>query len=152
MDVLLGEDESLPRNRIALICNKCRLVNGQAPPGVKRLEDLGRWRCGGCGAPNGEEIEAKRIVATIKEEAASSTEQLEPNARMSAVSRGNRLEDEGTRSNDEENESDITQYSEVSDEEKEPSEMVERVLEDDSKPDLPKPKRGRPKGSVKKKS
>ena len=50
MDVLLGEDETLPRARLALICSTCRLVNGQAPPGVKRLEDVGRWRCGGCGA------------------------------------------------------------------------------------------------------
>ena len=47
-DALLGEDETLPRARLALICNNCRLVNGQAPPGVKRLEDVGRWRCGGC--------------------------------------------------------------------------------------------------------
>ena len=50
MDALLGEDETLPTARLALICNKCRLVNGQAPPGVKRLEDVGKWRCGGCGA------------------------------------------------------------------------------------------------------
>lgn len=50
MDVLLGEDETLPGARLALICSKCRLVNGQAPPGMKRLEDVGKWRCGGCGA------------------------------------------------------------------------------------------------------
>ena len=50
MDVLLGEDETLPRARLALICSNCRLVNGQAPPGVKRLEDVGKWRCEGCGA------------------------------------------------------------------------------------------------------
>lgn len=50
MDALLGEDETLPRARLALICSNCRLVNGQAPPGVKRLEDVGKWRCGGCGA------------------------------------------------------------------------------------------------------
>ena len=49
-DALLGEDETLPRARLALICNNCRLVNGQAPPGVKRLEDVGKWRCGGCSA------------------------------------------------------------------------------------------------------
>lgn len=49
MDVLLGEDETLPGARLALICSNCRLVNGQAPPGVKRLEDVGKWRCGGCG-------------------------------------------------------------------------------------------------------
>lgn len=49
-DALLGEDETSPRARLALICDKCRLVNGQAPPGVRRLEDVGKWRCGGCGA------------------------------------------------------------------------------------------------------
>ena len=49
-DALLGEDEMSPRARLALICDKCRLVNGQAPPGVRRLEDVGKWRCGGCGA------------------------------------------------------------------------------------------------------
>ena len=48
-DALLGEDETLPRARLALICDKCRLVNGQAPPGVRRLEDVGKWRCAGCG-------------------------------------------------------------------------------------------------------
>ena len=50
LDTLLGEDESLPIARLALICNKCRLVNGLAPPGVKRLEDVGKWQCGSCGA------------------------------------------------------------------------------------------------------
>ncbi|KAF1987008.1 hypothetical protein K402DRAFT_354441 [Aulographum hederae CBS 113979] len=62
MDALLGEDETQPRNRIVLICQNCRLVNGQAPPGTKRAEDIGKWRCGGCGALNGEESEAKKIV------------------------------------------------------------------------------------------
>ncbi|KZZ97944.1 hypothetical protein AAP_00205 [Ascosphaera apis ARSEF 7405] len=52
-DVLLGEDETNPKNRIALLCEKCRTVNGQAPPGAKTLEDIGRWRCGFCGAWNG---------------------------------------------------------------------------------------------------
>lgn len=66
MDVLLGEDETRPGARMALICNRCRLVNGQAPPGVKRLEDLGKWRCGGCGTVNGEESELKRIVSSMR--------------------------------------------------------------------------------------
>ena len=48
-DALLGEDETSPRARLALICDTCRLVNGQAPPGIRRLEDVGKWRCGGCG-------------------------------------------------------------------------------------------------------
>ena len=68
MDVILGEDESLPSNRIALICKQCRLVNGQAPPGVKRLEEVGKWRCGECGAMNGEDTEVKKILAGLKEE------------------------------------------------------------------------------------
>ncbi|OJJ50719.1 hypothetical protein ASPZODRAFT_86281 [Penicilliopsis zonata CBS 506.65] len=55
LDVLLGEDETQPKNRIVLICTSCRLVNGQAPPGVKDLAELGRWRCASCGAWNGEE-------------------------------------------------------------------------------------------------
>ncbi|KAL2849897.1 hypothetical protein BJY01DRAFT_245695 [Aspergillus pseudoustus] len=68
LDVLLGEDETQPKNRIVLICSSCRLVNGQAPPGVKSLEELGRWRCGGCGAWNGEESATKKVLADIKAE------------------------------------------------------------------------------------
>ncbi|KAL6232283.1 hypothetical protein BDW75DRAFT_218044 [Aspergillus navahoensis] len=69
LDVLLGEDETQPKNRIVLICATCRLVNGQAPPGMKSLEELGRWRCGGCGAWNGEESAAQKVLADIKAEA-----------------------------------------------------------------------------------
>jgi hypothetical protein len=71
LDVLLGEDETQPKNRLALICTNCRLVNGQAPPGVKTLEELGRWRCGSCGAWNGEESEAKKVLAGIQKESRS---------------------------------------------------------------------------------
>jgi endoplasmic reticulum junction formation protein lunapark len=66
LDVLLGEDETLPKNRFALICGACRLVNGRAPPGTKSLEELGRWRCGSCGAWNGAENEAMRVLADIQ--------------------------------------------------------------------------------------
>ena len=65
MDVLLGEDETLPRARLALICGNCRLVNGQAPPGVKRLEDVGKWRCGGCGATKYVHFISKDICPTL---------------------------------------------------------------------------------------
>lgn len=65
MDVLLGDDETQPKNRFALICTHCRLVNGQAPPGTKSLEDLGRWKCMGCGGQNGAENEAQKLVAQI---------------------------------------------------------------------------------------
>ena len=68
MDVLLGEDESHPKNRIVLICKNCRLVNGQAPPGMKSLADIGKWRCSSCGTMNGEETEVQKIVAEIENE------------------------------------------------------------------------------------
>jgi hypothetical protein len=58
LDVLLGEDETLAKNRIVLICSNCRLVNGQAPPGVRSLGEIGKWKCGGCGAWNGVQNEA----------------------------------------------------------------------------------------------
>ncbi|KAH8590689.1 hypothetical protein B0O99DRAFT_598728 [Bisporella sp. PMI_857] len=70
LDLLLGEDETSPRNRVALICQNCRLVNGQAPPGTKRLADLGKWRCFGCGTMNGEEDEAVKAVKEMKEKIA----------------------------------------------------------------------------------
>ncbi|KAK1980422.1 hypothetical protein LZ30DRAFT_544611, partial [Colletotrichum cereale] len=65
MDLLLGEDETASKNRIALICNNCRLVNGQAPPGTKALSELGTWKCMGCGATNGEMDEGKRIMQEV---------------------------------------------------------------------------------------
>lgn len=69
LDLLLGDDETSAKNRIVLICEHCRLVNGQAPPGVKRIEDLGKWRCIGCGGWNGEIDEGAKIVEEIKEKA-----------------------------------------------------------------------------------
>ncbi|KAM0325020.1 hypothetical protein ACHAQA_007556 [Verticillium albo-atrum] len=65
MDLLLGEDETAPKNRVVLICHNCRLVNGQAPPGTKSLAELGMWKCMSCGAANGEIDEGKRIVNEV---------------------------------------------------------------------------------------
>ncbi|KAI1330024.1 hypothetical protein F5Y16DRAFT_62454 [Xylariaceae sp. FL0255] len=62
MDLMMGEDEMAPKNRIVLICTKCRLVNGQAPPGIKDLAEVGTWKCMGCGAKNGELDEGKKIM------------------------------------------------------------------------------------------
>ncbi|KAJ5577539.1 uncharacterized protein N7459_006503 [Penicillium hispanicum] len=73
LDVLLGEDEMQPRNRMAMICSSCRLVNGQAPPGIKTPEELGRWRCGSCGAWNGTESETTQILSSLREGAASTS-------------------------------------------------------------------------------
>jgi hypothetical protein len=62
MDVILGEDETQAKNRFALICSQCRLVNGQAPPGVRNLEDVGRWKCKECGTMNGVESEVGKVL------------------------------------------------------------------------------------------
>lgn len=64
-DVLLGEDESAAKNRIVLLCQNCRLVNGQAPPGTRTLAEVGKWRCMACHATNGEEDEGNRIVEEV---------------------------------------------------------------------------------------
>ena len=72
LDVILGDDETLAKNRLALICSKCRLVNGQAPPGVQTLEQVGIWRCSSCGATNGVENGAKKMVKEMTENTGSS--------------------------------------------------------------------------------
>ncbi|KAF2026180.1 hypothetical protein EK21DRAFT_116076 [Setomelanomma holmii] len=66
LDALLGEDETQPKNRLALICSECRLVNGQAPPGARGLEDVGRWRCGGCHAWNGKDKPHEDVAGLVK--------------------------------------------------------------------------------------
>jgi hypothetical protein len=73
LDLLLGEDETSPRNRIVLICQNCRLVNGQAPPGIKRLQDVGRWRCVGCGGWNRIEDEGVKAIKEMKKLAEDET-------------------------------------------------------------------------------
>lgn len=65
LDLMLGEDETVPKNRIVLICKSCRLVNGQAPPGTKSLAELGRWKCMSCGAMNGEMDEGRKIMREV---------------------------------------------------------------------------------------
>lgn len=147
LDVLLGEDETLPRNRIALICKDCRLVNGQAPPGIKRLEEVGKWKCSGCGAVNGASSEAEKIVATIKEQtdAGKQKQDQESEEKHAAVDEiiGDDL---ACSSGERDDESDVTQYSEVSEEEKAATKAEESPALEPAKP-----KRGRPKGSTKKK-
>jgi endoplasmic reticulum junction formation protein lunapark len=67
LDVMLGEDETLAKNRLALICTNCRMVNGQAPPGVRTLVEIGRWRCGSCGAWNGVEKVDREVGRMVQE-------------------------------------------------------------------------------------
>lgn len=66
LDALLGEDETQPKNRLVLICSECRLVNGQAPPGVRTIEDIGKWRCGGCRAWNGKEKPHEEVAHLVQ--------------------------------------------------------------------------------------
>ncbi|KAI1867524.1 hypothetical protein JX265_007326 [Neoarthrinium moseri] len=65
LDLMLGEDETAPKNRLVLICQKCRLVNGQAPPGTKTLAEVGQWKCMSCGTLNGEMDEGKKIMREV---------------------------------------------------------------------------------------
>ena len=149
MDVLLGEDESLPRNRLALICKKCRLVNGQAPPGTKRPEDVGKWRCGECGTVNGEETEATKIIATIKEEVKARTERSNSATGAQAESED---EMEPGREIDDGEESDITQYSEASIHGDEISQPKASEIEPIQELETLRRRADRPKGSKSKKT
>ena len=69
LEVILGEDETDAKNRIALICSECRLVNGQAPPGVKTPDDLGKWRCSACHAMNGVDSMERKMLRQISSDA-----------------------------------------------------------------------------------
>ena len=69
LDALLGEDETQAALRFALICRRCRLVNGRAPPGARSLEDVGVWRCQGCGAVNGAESDAEGLAEVVRKDA-----------------------------------------------------------------------------------
>lgn len=126
LDLLLGEDETAPKNRIILICQNCRLINGQAPPGTKSLTELGKWRCVGCGSMNGEEDEAMKAVNEMKE--------LIHHDELVSVNEGKALKEDAGGS-DEKNEDDETDGDDES-----TGDTIE----------VSKPRRGRSKGSKKK--
>ena len=86
LDVILGDDETLAKNRLALICSNCRLVNGQAPPGLQTLEQVGIWRCSSCGSQNGVESEAKKMVKELAEKAKDKDEDWRQTSRGSGSS------------------------------------------------------------------
>jgi endoplasmic reticulum junction formation protein lunapark len=138
LDLLMGEDETSPKNRVVLICQNCRLVNGQAPPGTKSLTDLGKWRCFGCGAMNGEEDEAAKVVKEIKEriETQDQDEPVESIEEKESSSAEKKVvdEDESSSGKDKEN----TPLGESDD-----GDDAEDTIE-------VKPRRGRPRSSKKK--
>jgi len=155
MDLLLGEDETSPKNRLVLICKKCRLVNGQAPPGVKSLEDVGKWRCSDCGTMNGEESEAKTLVAEINKETLIKSGPARAQSAGRSLSPGDGIDEEVVLvRNGKGSESDITVYSneenKISGEEGGETGLGAKSHDEEVKPE--KRKRGRPKGSGKKKS
>ena len=123
VDALLGEDETSPKNRIALICQQCRLVNGQAPPGVKSLDDIGRWRCGGCGTLNGEES-TKKLVATIEKELASEKEGSKVKRKVSFATEADADDQDALSRFNGDHESDVTQYSDESEADRETPEVL----------------------------
>lgn len=87
LDVVLGEDETSAKNRIVLICQNCRLVNGQAPPGARTMEEVGRWRCSSCQAWNGVESAEKKMLRDAGV-ATSPTSPTSPGAVESLAERG----------------------------------------------------------------
>lgn len=145
MDVLLGEDETLPRARLALICSNCRLVNGQAPPGVKRLEDVGKWRCGGCGATNGEESETKKIVASIEKQASAEARHSEEEEEANSGIRYHGVKHkDAPATQDNGSESDVTQYSPES---SESMQYMEQKRDNIAEPENPRRRSTRSKAS-----
>ncbi|TGZ85540.1 hypothetical protein EX30DRAFT_26649 [Ascodesmis nigricans] len=61
MDMILGEDETSAKNRYALICQRCRMVNGLAPPGTLNPDDVDQWGCARCGTMNGRRKEGLSV-------------------------------------------------------------------------------------------
>lgn len=151
IDVLLGEDESLPRNRLALICMKCRLVNGQAPPGAKGPEDVGTWRCFGCGTMNGDETETTKINATVEEEfKAVAAQPRSGEQRVPITLPGERIDELENDFADKRNDSEETDLTQNSGGESDCQAHQETVQPDElvsNEPEAPKRKAGRPKGS-----
>lgn len=66
LDVLVGEDETSAKNRYALICDSCRMVNGLAPPGTRSLEEMDGWGCARCGAMNGQAVSRSPSMASSR--------------------------------------------------------------------------------------
>lgn len=85
LDIVLGEDETQAKNRMVLICQNCKLVNGQAPPGVRTLEELGKWRCSACHAWNGVESEEHKALRQISGGAVSPESARSPDVLPSAI-------------------------------------------------------------------
>jgi hypothetical protein len=136
LDLLLGEDETSPKNRIILICQNCRLVNGQAPPGTKSLAELGKWKCFGCGKLNGEEDEAVKAVQEMKEMIHTREDDSAGDVEEEGLVRNDSPAGNGDEKPDTEDDNEN-----------------EDEVEDESAGDtieVSKPKRGRPKGSKKK--
>lgn len=150
IDVLLGEDESLPRNRLALICMNCRLVNGQAPPGAKGPEDVGKWRCFGCGTMNGDETETTKLSATVEEELKAVAAQPRSGEQRVLITlpgeRIDELEHDFAHERNDSEETDVTQNSGGESD----CEAYQETVPDElvsNEPEAPKRKAGRPKGS-----
>ena len=140
MDILLGEDETLARNRMALICQQCKLVNGQAPPGVRSVEELGQWKCAGCGSMNGTDNEAKKLVEEMTQRKGYFSE-----TKAAAQEAGQASET--SQSSSDESMIAVPQVEEVT-----PDDEDDQEIESEEMPqeEPVKRKRGRPRGSGKK--
>lgn len=74
LDVIMGEDETSPRNRYALICRACGVHNGLAPPGQ---EPRGvTYMCPHCGQWNPEEPSSDASVIKSNVEGDESVQEV----------------------------------------------------------------------------
>ncbi|KAK9369780.1 hypothetical protein V1509DRAFT_652129 [Lipomyces kononenkoae] len=83
LDLLVGEDETDPRNRYALICFRCGMHNGLAPPG--QTADSVKYICPVCGQWNPEEppnitAEGDETSETAEEQSETTTKDDEKEA------------------------------------------------------------------------
>ncbi|KAH6616442.1 hypothetical protein C7974DRAFT_365757 [Boeremia exigua] len=125
LDALLGEDETQAKNRLALICTQCRLVNGQAPPGARSAADVGRWRCGACRAWNGVEKRGDEVEELVRSLGVRAERAEEREVRKERKERKEREEPGGVKGGSEDGEDDeevvVKQVEKVVEEEDTPS-------------------------------
>ncbi|KAK4695406.1 hypothetical protein P7C71_g2344, partial [Lecanoromycetidae sp. Uapishka_2] len=138
--LVVGWREWGPTEFSAIAAGPTMLVNGQAPPGVLRLEDLGRWRCASCGTMNGEDAEAKKIIASIsKHSPIEAGHSGKERADSPGLDIRDKRHDPTYMAAGDEDEGDITQYSDgSSDQDHEVKETKKKATETIEESDTPK--------------
>jgi len=85
MDLVLGEDETSAKARYALICKKCRMVNGLAPPGTTDPNDVEEWGCARCGMMNGTKKSRMDTLGMLAPPSAATSRAASPAVSLAAI-------------------------------------------------------------------